>query len=135
MTEFFKSLSAIGDTLRDNRIRSDRASALAGMADSTDPADYDFAVRKLIGLGDLQGSASLASLWQRLAQAKRAQDAAAMYLASRQASASPEAAANAVPRSAPVDPAAPEIGEGATATNPQTGAKVIMRGGQWVPAQ
>ena len=79
MTEFFKSLSAIGDTLQDNRIRNDRASALAAMADSTDPAD----------------------------QAKRAQDAAAMYLASRQAGAWPEAAANAVPQPEPIAPAGP----------------------------
>ena len=90
MTEFFKSLSAIGDTLHDNRIRNDRASALAGMSDSSDPADYDVAARKLIGLGDLQGGVSLAALWQKLAQVKQAQDYAAMIMASRQAGAWPD---------------------------------------------
>lgn len=34
---------------------------------------------------------------------------------------------------APAQPQAPAIAEGATATNPQTGAKIIFRGGQWVP--
>src|SRR3954467_3211544 len=105
MTEFFKSLSAIGDTLQNNRVRNDRAGALAGLADSTDPADYDLAVRRLIGLGDLQGGASLATLWQRLAQAKRAQDAAAMLLASRQSGTWPEGAADVTLRSAPAEPA------------------------------
>jgi hypothetical protein len=32
-------------------------------------------------------------------------------------------------------PAAGQISEGATATNPQTGQKIMFRGGQWVPAQ
>jgi hypothetical protein len=31
--------------------------------------------------------------------------------------------------------AAPPIADGATATNPQTGQKIMFRGGQWVPAQ
>lgn len=30
---------------------------------------------------------------------------------------------------------APQISEGMTATNPQTGQKIIFRGGQWMPAQ
>jgi hypothetical protein len=40
------------------------------------------------------------------------------------------------PAAAPARPAAtPQISEGATATNPQTGQKIMFRGGQWVPAQ
>jgi hypothetical protein len=31
--------------------------------------------------------------------------------------------------------AAPQISDGMTATNPQTGQKIMFRGGQWVPAQ
>lgn len=42
-------------------------------------------------------------------------------------------------RNAPAQQAAPQaagqIAEGATATNPQTGQKIVHRGGQWVPAQ
>jgi hypothetical protein len=37
------------------------------------------------------------------------------------------------PASPPATPPGPAIAEGATATNPQTGQKVIFKGGQWVP--
>lgn len=36
---------------------------------------------------------------------------------------------------APRGSATPQISEGATATNPQTGQKIMFKGGQWVPAQ
>lgn len=35
---------------------------------------------------------------------------------------------------APQAPAQPQALEGRTATNPKTGAKLMFRGGQWVPA-
>ncbi len=41
----------------------------------------------------------------------------------------------ATPTSAPGTPDAGAIPEGKTATNPQTGEKLIFRGGQWGPAQ
>jgi hypothetical protein len=104
--EFFKSLSAIGDTLQANRMRNDRASALADMSDSTDPADYDAAARRLIAQGDLQGGTSLAAIGQKLVERKRAMDYAAMIngalMGARQASAARAVAAN----PAPIAPAA-----------------------------
>jgi len=45
----------------------------------------------------------------------------------------PANAAPAAANAAPASPAGPAISEGATATNPQTGQKVVFKGGQWVP--
>jgi hypothetical protein len=53
-----------------------------------------------------------------------------------QAPASPGPAPQSAPQAAPAPaPAAPAIAEGATATNPQTGERIIFRGGQWMPTK
>lgn len=48
------------------------------------------------------------------------------------APAAPQAAPGAAPPQPPAS-GAPQISEGQTATNPQTGQKLLFRGGQWVP--
>lgn len=44
-------------------------------------------------------------------------------------------AGRAAPNLAPVQPTSPAPGDGATATNPTTGQKLIRRGGKWEPVQ
>jgi hypothetical protein len=63
----FTPLANLARTYADARAKALRAGTLAGLADTTDPAAFDRAGRRLIAAGDLREGIALADLGRKFA--------------------------------------------------------------------